>query len=85
MRFINALPPVGWLIAIVVYVVIAIVVGIAIFNDAKRRQSTFLSLPPWWWAASIAILSPIVGLGIYWLVHYSKLSVETANAEHGRE
>lgn len=81
MRFINALPPVVYLIAAIVYVIIAVVIAVAVFNDAKRRGSTFLGLHPLWWAASIAILSPIIGLGIYWLVHYSKLSSEPGTPE----
>lgn len=81
MSFINALPPVAFLAIAAVYFIIAAVVAVAVFNDARRRESTFVSLHPLWWAASIAFLSPIIGLGIYWLVHYSTLSSEPGTPE----
>ena len=63
------------------YVVVAVVVGIAVYRDAVRRDSTFLDLPPLWWAVSVGLLSPLVGLGVYWLLHYSKFGSETATLD----
>ena len=77
MKFYNSLSGI-WLFAFAaVYLFVGLVVAIAVYRDANRRQSTFLNLPPIWWAISIGLVSPLIGLGVYWLLHYSSFTNES--------
>jgi RsiW-degrading membrane proteinase PrsW (M82 family) len=62
------LRPIAW----VVYYGFGLLIACYIYRDASNREWAFLGIRPLWWAL-LTVFSPVMGLLVYWLMHYSRL------------
>lgn len=60
----------GWWI---VYYAFGLLIGRYIYRDAKTREWLLLGIRPVWWGVA-PIFEPVLGLLLYWAVHYSKFA-----------
>ncbi len=60
-------------ILVLAHLVLGIFAGLAVYADAKKRESLVLGLHPIWWGAS-AVVGSLVGVTAYWFVHYSSFA-----------
>lgn len=62
-----------WPITWVVYYGFGLLIACYIYRDASHREWAFLGIRPLWWAF-LTVISPAMGLLVYWLMHYSRLA-----------
>ncbi|MCU7829731.1 MAG: hypothetical protein KZQ85_11755 [Candidatus Thiodiazotropha sp. (ex Myrtea sp. 'scaly one' KF741663)] len=65
---------VSWWLYILYYAV-GVVFAVFIYRDAKKVKKLVLNIGPVWWGV-LAVYEPPLGVLVYWILHYSKLSVE---------
>ncbi len=76
----------GWIL-VLINLAVAIVGAIFVYRDAENKPDLFLDLHAVWWAGSVLITS-IVGILFYWLLHYSALAVpvdDTPTVDEGED
>jgi len=56
-----------------------LLVGAAVYRDARRRSWLVLGLGPLWWGA-MCVFSAVIGLLAYWLMHYSRLASKVSGS-----
>lgn len=67
-------------VLVLAHMLLGIFAGLAVYADARKRQSLVLGLHPIWWAAS-AFMGSIMGVVAYWFVHYSSFAKADGESE----
>ncbi len=68
----------------VAYLALAVVASAAVYNDANQRSTLVLGLAPFWWALVTFVSGPLIGVALYWILHYSRFGVDQT-LRSGRE
>jgi hypothetical protein len=69
----TSLPWSGVLSWWVIYYGFGVILGRAVFVDARRRDWLVLQIRPIWWGA-LCVVDAAFGVLVYWMVHYSRLA-----------
>jgi hypothetical protein len=80
----STIPLSGLLSWWALYYAFGLVIARAVFVDARRREWTVLQIRPLWWAV-MCVVDVILGVLVYWVVHYSRLAPRFAGSNNSLE